>query len=227
MKNYSIAIDGPAGSGKSTVAKKIAKELNLLYIDTGAMYRTVGLYCVENGIDFNEQQKIASALENMNMSIELLQGIQNIYLNGENVTEKIRTQQVGKAASDVAVILAVRQKLVQIQRDLAKGHNVIMDGRDIGTNVLPDASVKIYLNASIEERTKRRCNELEALGKQYDKEQIKKEIIQRDENDKNRKYNPLRKAEDAFEIDSSCMNIEQVTETILNIVKQKVNDLGV
>lgn len=227
MKNYSIAIDGPAGSGKSTVAKKIAKELNLLYIDTGAMYRTVGLYCLENGIDFNEQQKIASALENMNMSIELLQGIQNIYLNGENVTEKIRTQQVGKAASDVAVILAVRQKLVQIQRDLAKGHNVIMDGRDIGTNVLPDASVKIYLNASIEERTKRRCNELEALGKQYDKEQIKKEIIQRDENDKNRKYNPLRKAEDAFEIDSSCMNIEQVTETILNIVKQKVNDLGV
>ena len=180
MKNYSIAIDGPAGSGKSTVAKKIAKELNLLYIDTGAMYRTVGLYCLENGIDFNEQQKIASALENMNMSIELLQGIQNIYLNGENVTEKIRTQQVGKAASDVAVILAVRQKLVQIQRDLAKGHNVIMDGRDIGTNVLPDASVKIYLNASIEERTKRRCNELEALGKQYDKEQIKKEIIQRD-----------------------------------------------
>ena len=227
MKNYSIAIDGPAGSGKSTVAKKIAKELNLLYIDTGDMYRTVGLYCLENGIDFNEQQKIASALENMNMSIELLQGIQNIYLNGENVTEKIRTQQVGKAASDVAVILAVRQKLVQIQRDLAKGHNVIMDGRDIGTNVLPDASVKIYLNASIEERTKRRCNELEALGKQYDKEQIKKEIIQRDENDKNRKYNPLRKAEDAFEIDSSCMNIEQVTETILNIVKQKVNDLGV
>ena len=227
MKNYSIAIDGPAGSGKSTVAKKIAKELNLLYIDTGAMYRTVGLYCLENGIDFNEQQKIASALENMNMSIELLQGIQNIYLNGENVTEKIRTQQVGKAASDVAVILAVRQKLVQIQRDLAKGHNVIMDGRDIGTNVLPDASVKIYLNASIEERTKRRCNELEALGKQYDKEQIKKEIIQRDENDKNRKYNPLRKAEDAFEIDSTCMNIEQVTETILNIVKQKVNDLGV
>ena len=227
MKNYSIAIDGPAGSGKSTVAKKIAKELNLLYIDTGAMYRTVGLYCLENGIDFNEQQKIASALENMNMSIELLQGIQNIYLNGENVTEKIRTQQVGKAASDVAVILAVRQKLVQIQRDLAKGHNVIMDGRDIGTNVLPDASVKIYLNARIEERTKRRCNELEALGKQYDKEQIKKEIIQRDENDKNRKYNPLRKAEDAFEIDSSCMNIEQVTETILNIVKQKVNDLGV
>ncbi len=227
MKNYSIAIDGPAGSGKSTVAKKIAKELNLLYIDTGAMYRTVGLYCLENGIDFNEQQKITSALKNMNMSIELLQGIQNIYLNGENVTEKIRTQQVGKAASDVAVILAVRQKLVQIQRDLAKGHNVIMDGRDIGTNVLPDASVKIYLNASIEERTKRRCNELEALGKQYDKEQIKKEIIQRDENDKNRKYNPLRKAEDAFEIDSSCMNIEQVTETILNIVKQKVNDLGV
>ena len=227
MKNYSIAIDGPAGSGKSTVAKQIAKKLNLLYIDTGAMYRAVGLYCLKNNIDIDKEEKIAFALKNMNMSIELLEGIQNIYLNGENVTEKIRTQQVGKAASDVAVILAVRQKLVQIQRDLAKGHNVIMDGRDIGTNVLPDASVKIYLNANIEERTKRRCNELKTLGKQYDKEQIKKEIIQRDENDKNRKYNPLKKAEDAFEIDSSCMNIEQVIEAILNVVKQKINDLGV
>ena len=227
MKNYSIAIDGPAGSGKSTVAKQIAKKLNLLYIDTGAMYRAVGLHCLKNGIDLKKEEKIASTLKNMNMSIELLQGMQNIYLNGENVTEKIRTQEVGKAASDVAVILAVRQKLVQIQRDLAKGHNVIMDGRDIGTNVLPDASVKIYLNASIEERTKRRCNELKALGKQYDSERVKKEIIQRDENDKNRKYNPLTKAKDAFEIDSSCMNIEQVTEAVLNIVKQKVIDLGV
>lgn len=227
MKNYSIAIDGPAGSGKSTVAKQIAKKLNLLYIDTGAMYRAVGLHCLKNGIDLKKEEKIASALKNMNMSIELLQGMQNIYLNGENVTEKIRTQEVGKAASDVAVILAVRQKLVQIQRDLAKGHNVIMDGRDIGTNVLPDASVKIYLNASIEERTKRRCNELKALGKQYDSERVKKEIIQRDENDKNRRYNPLTKAKDAFEIDSSCMNIEQVTEAVLNIVKQKVIDLGV
>ncbi len=227
MKNYSIAIDGPAGSGKSTVAKQIAKKLNLLYIDTGAMYRAVGLYCLKNNIDIDKEEKIAFALKNMNMSIELLEGIQNIYLNGENVTEKIRTQEVGKAASDVAVILAVRQKLVQIQRDLAKGHNVTMDGRDIGTNVLPDASVKIYLNANIEERTKRRCNELKTLGKQYDKEQIKKEIIQRDENDKNRKYNPLKKAEDAFEIDSSCMNIEQVIEAILNVVKQKINDLGV
>ena len=227
MKNYSIAIDGPAGSGKSTVAKQIAKKLNLLYIDTGVMYRAVGLYCLKNNIDIDKEEKIAFALKNMNMSIELLEGIQNIYLNGENVTEKIRTQEVGKAASDVAVILAVRQKLVQIQRDLAKGHNVIMDGRDIGTNVLPDASVKIYLNANIEERTKRRCNELKTLGKQYDKEQIKKEIIQRDENDKNRKYNPLKKAEDAFEIDSSCMNIEQVIEAILNVVKQKINDLGV
>ena len=157
---YSIAIDGPAGSGKSTVAKQIAKKLGILYIDTGAMYRTVGLYCLENNIDLSDEKKINTILPKINMKIELLEGKQEIYLNGEKVTEKIRTQEAGKAASDVAVIFSVREKLVQIQRDLAQGHSVIMDGRDIGTNVLPNATVKIYLDASVEERTKRRCNEL-------------------------------------------------------------------
>lgn len=227
MKNYSIAIDGPAGSGKSTVAKQIAKKLNIIYIDTGAMYRAVGLYCIKNDIDYDDSEKVSAVLEKIDIKIELLQGEQNIYLNGENVTQQVRTLQAGKAASAVATILAVREKLVHLQRELSKGHTVIMDGRDIGTNVLPYAAVKIYLDASVEQRTIRRCDELEILGKQYNREQVKNEIIQRDENDKNRKYNPLKKAEDAIVIDSSCMSVEQVTDAILKIVKQKINGLEV
>ncbi|MEY8321352.1 (d)CMP kinase [Lachnospiraceae bacterium 46-61] len=223
MEQYSIAIDGPAGSGKSSVSKQIAKILNIVYIDTGAMYRTVGLYCLKNHINLSNAEEIEKALQNIDMEIALSEGKQTIYLNGEDVTEIIRTQQVGKAASDVAIIYAVREKLVQIQRELSKGHSVIMDGRDIGTNVLPHATIKIYLNASVEQRTIRRCHELMLLGKEYDKKRIEYEIIQRDENDKNRKYNPLKKAEDAIEIDSSNMDIEQTVQTILNIIKQKIN----
>ena len=225
MKQYSIAIDGPAGSGKSTVAKEIAKKLGLLYVDTGAMYRTVGLYCIKNGIDLQQQSHIVSALKKIDMKIELSDGMQMIFLNGENVTQKIRTQEAGKAASAVAAILPVREKLVEIQRNLAKGHSVIMDGRDIGTNVLPDAAVKIYLNASVEQRTKRRCYELAMMGKTWDKKQIEQQIIQRDESDMNRKYHPLKKAEDAIEIDTSFMSIEEVVFKILNIVKEKIKKI--
>ena len=225
MKQYSIAIDGPAGSGKSTVAKEIAKKLGILYVDTGAMYRTVGLYCIKNGIDLQQQSHIVSALKKIDMKIELSDGMQMIFLNGENVTQKIRTQEAGKAASAVAAILPVREKLVEIQRNLAKGHSVIMDGRDIGTNVLPDAAVKIYLNASVEQRTKRRCYELAMMGKTWDKKQIEQQIIQRDESDMNRKYNPLKKAEDAIEIDTSFMSIEEVVFKILNIVEEKIKKI--
>ncbi len=225
MKQYSIAIDGPAGSGKSTVAKEIAKKLGILYVDTGAMYRTVGLYCIKNGIDLQQQSHIVSALKKIDMKIELSDGMQMIFLNGENVTQKIRTQEAGKAASAVAAILPVREKLVEIQRNLAKGHSVIMDGRDIGTNVLPDAAVKIYLNASVEQRTKRRCYELAMMGKTWDKKQIEQQIIQRDESDMNRKYHPLKKAEDAIEIDTSFMSIEEVVFKILNIVKEKIKKI--
>lgn len=225
MKQYSIAIDGPAGSGKSTVAKEIAKKLGILYVDTGAMYRTVGLYCIKNGIDLQQQSHIVSALKKIDMKIELSDGMQMIFLNRENVTQKIRTQEAGKAASAVAAILPVREKLVEIQRNLAKGHSVIMDGRDIGTNVLPDAAVKIYLNASVEQRTKRRCYELAMMGKTWDKKQIEQQIIQRDESDMNRKYHPLKKAEDAIEIDTSFMSIEEVVFKILNIVKEKIKKI--
>ena len=225
MKQYSIAIDGPAGSGKSTVAKEIAKKLGILYVDTGAMYRTVGLYCIKNGIDLQQQSHIVSALKKIDMKIELSDGMQMIFLNGENVTQKIRTQEAGKAASAVAAILPVREKLVEIQRNLAKGHSVIMDGRDIGTNVLPDAAVKIYLNASVEQRTKRRCYGLAMMGKTWDKKQIEQQIIQRDESDMNRKYHPLKKAEDAIEIDTSFMSIEEVVFKILNIVEEKIKKI--
>ena len=225
MKQYSIAIDGHTSSEKSAVAKEIAKKLGILYVDTGAMYRTVGLYCIKNGIDLQQQSHIVSALKKIDMKIELSDGMQMIFLNGENVTQKIRTQEAGKAASAVAAILPVREKLVEIQRNLAKGHSVIMDGRDIGTNVLPDAAVKIYLNASVEQRTKRRCYELAMMGKTWDKKQIEQQIIQRDESDMNRKYHPLKKAEDAIEIDTSFMSIEEVVFKILNIVEEKIKKI--
>jgi len=221
MKNIAVAIDGPAGSGKSTVAKKIALKLGLIYIDTGAMYRTVALFCMRKGIDTKNEEEVVNVLSEINMEIAQENGIQKIFLDGEDVTDKIRTAEIGRGASDVAVILSVREKLVQIQRKLAEGASVIMDGRDIGTNVLPNAQVKIYLNAGVEERARRRCGELEKLGAEYDFEDIKKQIIDRDHNDMNRKHNPLRKAEDAVELDTTELNIEEVCAEIEKIIEEK------
>jgi len=221
MKNIAVAIDGPAGSGKSTVAKKIALKLGLIYIDTGAMYRTVALFCMRKGIDTKNEEEVVNVLSEINMEIAQENGIQKIFLDGEDVTDKIRTAEIGRGASDVAVILPVREKLVQIQRKLAEGASVIMDGRDIGTNVLPNAQVKIYLNAGVEERARRRCGELEKLGAEYDFEDIKKQIIDRDHNDMNRKHNPLRKAEDAVELDTTELNIEEVCAEIEKIIEEK------
>jgi len=221
MKNIAVAIDGPAGSGKSTVAKLIAAKLGLIYIDTGAMYRTVALYCMRKGADTKKEEEVVKLLPEINMEIKQENGLQKIFIDGEDVTDKIRTAEVGIGASDVGVILPVREKLVQIQRELAEGASVIMDGRDIGTNVLPNAQVKIYLNAGVEERTRRRCGELEKIGAEYDFEDIKKQIIARDHNDMNRKHNPLRKADDAVELDTTELNIEQVCEEIEKIIKEK------
>lgn len=224
MKNIAVAVDGPAGSGKSTVAKLIAKNMNIVYIDTGAMYRTVGLYCIENGIDTKNEKAVCSVLDDIKMDIKAEKGGQTISLNGVDVTSKVRTQEAGRAASDVAVILAVREKLVEIQRNMAKGTSVIMDGRDIGTNVLPKAEVKIFLNASVEERAKRRVGELLALGENPDFDEVKEQIRKRDENDTNRKHNPLRKAEDAIEIDTTGMTIDEVTDKISDIIREKLVD---
>lgn len=223
MKNIAVAVDGPAGSGKSTVAKLIAKNMSIVYIDTGAMYRTVGLYCIENGIDTKNEKAVCSVLDDIKMDIKAQMGGQTIFLNGVDVTSKVRTQEAGRAASDVAVILAVREKLVEIQRNMAKGTSVIMDGRDIGTNVLPQAEVKIFLNASVEERAKRRVGELLALGENPDFDEVKEQIRKRDENDTNRKHNPLRKAEDAIEIDTTGMTIDEVTDKISDIIREKIS----
>lgn len=221
MKNISVAIDGPAGSGKSTVAKMIAKKLGLMYIDTGAMYRTVALYCMRKGIDTTNENEVVSILCEIDMEIRQEEGIQRIFIDDEDVTEKIRTADVGKCSSEVALILPVREKLVILQRKLAEGASVIMDGRDIGTNVLPNAEVKIYLNAGVEERAKRRCGELRKIGAKFNFEDVKKQIEERDYNDMNRKYNPLMKAEDAIEVDTTNLNINEVCEEIEKIIKKK------
>ncbi len=222
MKKFAIAIDGPAGSGKSTVAKILAKKLGIVYIDTGAMYRTVALSCIRKSIDTKSSGDVVSSLENLNIDIVTENGTQRIFLDGEDVTGKIRTQEVGQGASDVGLILEVRNKLADMQRQMAKETSVIMDGRDIGTNVLKDAEVKIYLNASVDERAKRRCGELEQIGCPLPFDKVKEQIIERDRNDMSRKHNPLMKADDAVEIDSTYMSVEDVACEIIEIVNKKI-----
>jgi len=223
-KSFAIAIDGPAGSGKSTVAKIVSKKLNMVYIDTGAMYRTVALFCINNGVDTTDKVKVGEILPKINIEIKLEEGLQKIFLDGDDVTNKIRTQEVGQGASDVGVILSVREKLVELQRELAKGTTVIMDGRDIGTNVLPKAEIKIYLDASVEERSRRRLGELVQNGIEASFGEVKEQIKIRDKNDMTRKHNPLKKAEDAVEVDSTDMSIDEVVARIIEIKKDKLGD---
>jgi len=218
----SIAIDGPAGSGKSTVAKEISKTLGYIYVDTGAMYRSVALYCLNNGIDTKDSDSVENVLDNINIELKYTDGEQQIYLNGDNVTLKVRTQEVAKASSDVAAIKRVREVLVDMQKKIAENDNIVMDGRDIGTCVLPNATVKIYMDADVSERTKRRCNELKEKNIEFDFEKIKQEIIQRDENDKNREFSPLKMADDAIFFDSTHKTTEEVKKEIMEIINGKV-----
>ena len=221
-KNPSIAIDGPAGSGKSTVARLVAKKLGFVYVDTGAMYRTVGLYCAENSIDLENKDEVKKALQKVNIELKYDEGVQHIYLNGEDVSSAIRVQRIAEYASKVAAIGVVREKLVEMQRNIAENGNVVMDGRDIGTNVIPNAKAKIYLDASVDVRTERRCHELEEKGVSFDKNIIREEIIERDNFDKNRKINPLTIAEDATIIDTSYMTIEEVENKITKLFMGEV-----
>lgn len=217
--NYNIAIDGPAGAGKSTIAKLIAKKKGFIYVDTGAMYRAVALYFMEKGISANEQEKISANVHNADVTITYENGEQIVWLNGRNVNSVIRTEEVGKMTSAISVNKDVRKKLVELQQALAKKESVVMDGRDIGTCVLPDANVKVYLTASSHVRALRRYEELKAKGQESDLETIEKDIIDRDYQDMHREISPLKQAEDAVLLDSSDMTIEQVAEAIIDMCK--------
>jgi cytidylate kinase len=218
-KNIAVAVDGPAGSGKSTVAKLLAKEYSLIYVDTGAMYRTVGLYCLKNNIDPDNTAEVDAIIDKVNITLENSEGTQRIFLDGEDVTDVIRTPEVAAYASKVAAIPSVRAALVEIQRSVAKNNSVVMDGRDIGSNVLPDAQVKVYLDADVAERAKRRCHELEEKGILADFDKICGEIAQRDENDKNRLCNPLTVADNAVIIDSTSLSIVEVKSAIGKLIE--------
>ena len=212
-----IAIDGPAGAGKSTIAKMAAKKLGYIYVDTGSMYRAMALYFIRNQISGDDEASVSKACADIDISIEYLNEEQVVLLNGENVNSLIRTEQIGKMTSDTSKYKAVREKLLDIQRGLAAKNNVIMDGRDIGTCVLPDAKTKIYLTASSKERAKRRYKELMEKGVTCEIDQIEKDIIARDEQDMNRKIAPLRQAEDAVYLDTSDMTIDEVVDEIIKI----------
>lgn len=216
-----IAIDGPAGAGKSTIAKMLAKELGYVYVDTGAMYRAMAYYFLQQGIDKEDEAAINAAVDGADVTIRYEDGAQKVLLNGEDVTGSLRTEQVGNMASSTSVYPAVRVKLVALQQKLAKTADVIMDGRDIGTCVLPDAQVKIYLTASVETRAKRRYDELVEKGEHADLAKIAEDIKERDYRDMHREMSPLRQADDAVLVDSSDMSIEQVVSAILGIVKEK------
>lgn len=223
MKKFAIALDGPAGSGKSTAAKLAAARLGIVYVDTGAMYRTVAYACGKKGVSLEDEDAVVAALAGLDMQIMPQADGQRILLDGQDVTMEIRTPEIGKGASIVGAYQKVRERMVALQQAMARECSVIMDGRDIGTVVLPDAEVKIYLDAAVEERAKRRMGELAEKGEKADFEEIKKMIIQRDANDMNRAHSPLKKAEDAIVLDTTGMDIEQVLQAILDIVAERVS----
>ena len=216
---YNVAVDGPAGAGKSTIAKLVAKEKGYIYVDTGAMYRGMAIHFLKKGIQPEDTAAIIAACADAEVTIAYENGIQQVYLNGENITDMLRTEEVGNMASRTSAIPEVRAKLLELQRSLAREKDVIMDGRDIGTNILPNADVKIYLTASVETRAKRRYTELTEKGIACDYDEIAKDIKERDERDMSRETAPLRKAEDAVLVDSSEMSIEEVVERICGLCK--------
>ncbi|NBH81873.1 (d)CMP kinase [bacterium C-53] len=215
--SYSIAIDGPAGAGKSTIAKKVAGEKGFIYVDTGAMYRAMALYLMREGVKREQTELISEVCKGAKITIEYRDGEQVVLLDGENVNGLIRTEEIGNMASVSSAVPAVREKLLELQQNLAKENNVVMDGRDIGTKVLPDADVKVYLTASTQCRAKRRFDELTAKGVQCDLQQIEQDIKERDHLDMTRDTSPLRQAEDAVFIDSSDMGIDEVAKAILDL----------
>ncbi|MBR2191625.1 MAG: (d)CMP kinase [Eubacterium sp.] len=214
---YNIAIDGPAGAGKSTIAKIVAKELGFIYVDTGAMYRTLALACFRDGIDTSDEAAVVAKCESVEVTLGYEDGTQKVYLNGEDVSTEIRREEIGNLTSAIAVYPGVRKILVALQKDLATKNDVVMDGRDIGTAVLPNADLKIYLTASVETRAKRRYDELVEKGQTCDLKEIEKDIEDRDYRDMNREVSPLSQADDAVLVDSSDMTIDEVVAKIISL----------
>lgn len=218
---YSIAIDGPAGAGKSTIAKAVARELGYVYIDTGAMYRAVGLFCLNEAIALEDEARVSEAVRDIDITIAYdEEGAQQVFLNGANVSTRIRTQQVGDAASTVSQYPAVREKMVKLQQSLAEHTSVVMDGRDIASKVLPNADTKIYLTASVEERARRRANELREKGEDCDIAEVEAEIRARDDRDMHRQHSPLIQVPEAVLVDSSTLTIDETIDRILEICMQ-------
>lgn len=216
---YNVAIDGPAGAGKSTIAKLLAKEKGYIYVDTGAMYRGLAVHFLDQGIRADDVPAVIRAVEDARVEIKYEDGTQQIYLNGNNITSRLRSEEAGRMASATARIPEVRKKLLMLQKNLAKEQDVVMDGRDIGTCVLPDADVKVFLTASVEKRAKRRYDELKEKGESCDLETIKEDIRKRDEQDMTRETAPLKQAEDAHLVDSSDMTIGEVVRAIAALCK--------
>ena len=218
---YNIAIDGPAGAGKSTIARRVAKELSFIYVDTGAMYRAMALYLLRKEVNKDDTEQIGNICQDAEISIEYQNGEQIVLLNDEKVNSYLRTEEVGNMASVSSAVPRVREKLLSLQRKLAKDMSVVMDGRDIGTTILPNADVKIYLTASSLTRAKRRYLELQEKGTICNLDEIQKDIEERDQRDMNREISPLRQAEDAVLVDSSDLTIQQVVDRILQIFRSK------
>lgn len=222
--SYNIAIDGPAGAGKSTIARIAAKKLGYIYIDTGAMYRTLAYHILKSGIDCGDEAAVGTACLDITVKIAYQNGEQQLFVNGENVTPLIRTEEVGVAASIISAYPAVREKLLDLQRSLAAAEDVIMDGRDIGTCILPGADVKIYLTAGSRIRALRRYQQLLEKEQEADLDEIERDIIERDRRDMNREIAPLKQAEDAVYLDTSAMTIDEVVDKILDIVRKKTQE---